>query len=72
MAGGSGRNEYADVRFLSPDIALVRSKLIRAGQQTSNGEVMADRHIDHLRVVERRDGRWQIVSHLISQANEKR
>lgn len=72
MAGESDDNEFADVVFLSPDIALIRSKLVRAGQKTSNGTAMPDRHIHHLRVLERRDGRWQIVSHLISQAKEKR
>ncbi len=72
MAGDSGGNEFADVSFLTPDIALLRSKLIRLEQQTSGGEVMPDRHIHHLRVLQRRDGKWQIVSHLISQAKEKR
>ena len=72
MAGESQRNDYEDVTFLSPTIALIRSRLTRVGQQMSSGEVMPDRHINHLRVVELRDGRWQIVSHLISQAHEKR
>ena len=72
MAGDSAGNEYNDVTFLSPDVAMVRSKLVRSGQQTSTGEVMPDRHINHLRVYQKRDGRWLIVSHLISQAKEKR
>lgn len=72
MAGDSAGNEYNDVTFLSPDVAMVRSKLVRSGQQTSSGEVMPDRHINHLRVYQKRDGRWLIVSHLISQAKEKR
>lgn len=72
MAGESQRNEYEEVTFLSPTIALIRSKLVRVGQKTGSGEVMPDRHIHHLRVVELRDERWQIVSHLISQAHEKR
>ena len=71
MAGDSGGNEYADVTFLSPDVALIRSKLVRAGQQTSTGTTMPDRHINHLRVLRRQGGKWQIVSHLISQAKEK-
>lgn len=71
MAGGSGGNEYADVTFLSPDVALIRSKLVRTGQKTSTGTTMPDRHINHLRVLQRRDGKWQVVSHLISQAKEK-
>ncbi len=72
MAGDSAENEYADVRFLGEDVAIVRSKLVRTGQRTSTGEAMPDRHINHLRVYEKRAGRWLIVSHLISQAQEKR
>lgn len=72
MAGDSAENEYTDIRFVGTDVAIVRSKLIRSGQQTSNGDVMPDRHINHLRVYEKNEGRWLIVSHLISQAKEKR
>jgi uncharacterized protein (TIGR02246 family) len=72
MAGDSGGNEFEDVTFLTPDVALLRSKLVRAGQKTSMGKAMPDRHIHHLRVLQRREGKWQIVSHLISQALEKR
>jgi len=71
MSGETGGNEYSDIRFLSPTIAVVRSKLVRKDQRTSTGELMPDRHINHLRVLERRNGTWQIVSHLISQAKEK-
>lgn len=71
MAGDSAGNEFADVVFLGPDVATVRSKLVRTGQQTSAEELMPDRHINHLRVLHRRAGRWVIVSHLISQAKEK-
>lgn len=72
MAGNSAGNEYADVTFLSADIAMVRSKLVRVGQETSTGETMPDRHINHLRVLERRGDRWLIVSHLIAQEQPKR
>lgn len=72
MAGTSAENEFTDIDFLSPDIAIVRSKLVRTGQQRSSGELMPDRHINHLRVYQKRDGRWLIVSHMISQAQEKR
>lgn len=72
MAGDSGDNEYEDVTFLSPDIALIRSKLVRTGQRTGAGTVMPDRNIHHLRVVQKLNGRWQIISHLISQAQPKR
>lgn len=72
MAGNSGENEFEDLTFLTPDVALLRSKLVREGQQMQNGETMPDRHVHHLRVFQRRNGEWQIVSHLISQAHEKR
>lgn len=72
MAGDSSDNEFADVTFVAPDVALIRSKLVRVGQERSDGTLMADRHINHLRVLQRREGRWLIVSHLISQAQEKR
>ena len=72
MAGTSSDNEFTDVTFLSPDVALIRSKLVRTGQRTSGGSLMPDRQNHHLRVLQRRGGKWQIVSHLISQAHEKR
>ena len=72
MAGDSAGHEYDDVRFLGPDVAMLRSKLVRTGQRTSEGEAMPDRHIHHLRVLERRGDDWVIVSHLISQAKQKR
>ena len=72
MAGTSSENEFSDVTFLAPDVALLRSKLVRTGQEMSNGSRMGDRHIHHRRVLEHRDGKWQIVSHLMSQAQEKR
>ena len=72
MSGDSGTNEFENITFVSPGVALLRTKLVRAGQQRSTGETMPDRHIHHLRVLEQRDGAWLIVSHLISQAQEKR
>ena len=71
VAGTSGQNEFEDVTFLTPDIALLRSKLVRTGQKTSTGKAMPDRHVHHLRVLKRQEGKWQIVSHLISQSHPK-
>ena len=71
MAGDSADNDYQDVTFLSKDVALIRSQLVRKGQLTGTGEAMRDRQINHLRVLHKRQGRWVIVSHLISQAKEK-
>ncbi len=72
MSGESTDNEFADITFIKPDVAIVRSKLVRAGQRTSDGSLMPDRHINHLRVLKKNDGEWLIVSHLISQAHQKR
>jgi uncharacterized protein (TIGR02246 family) len=72
MSGTSAENEFTDITFVKPDVAIVRSKLVRTGQRTSEGDVMPDRHINHLRIYEKRDGRWQVISHLISQAHDKR
>ena len=71
MAGDSEGNDYEDITFLSDDIALLRSRLSRIGQMTDTGEFMNDRPVNHLRVLQKRGGRWVIVSHLISQAKEK-
>jgi len=57
MAGQSEGHTYEDVTFLTPEVALIRSTLVRTGQGTGTGEVMADRHIHHLRVLHERDGR---------------
>lgn len=72
ITAGQSEYGYHDLAFLTPDIALLRSKAIVEGQRTMSGEPMDDRHIHHLRVFERRDGHWLIVSHLIAQAREKR
>ena len=71
MAGQSQENEVQEVSFLSDDVAIIRSRLVRTGQKTDSGEVMRDREINHLRVLQKRGGRWLVVSHLISQAKEK-
>ena len=33
MAGDSAGNEFSDISFLSVDVALIRSKLVRAGKR---------------------------------------
>jgi uncharacterized protein (TIGR02246 family) len=71
MAGESDGHQFNDMTFLNSDIALVRSKLVRTNQRTSSGQLMPDRHINHLRVYERRSGRWLIVSHMISQEQRR-
>ncbi len=70
----SGQNNYQDpdITFLSEEIALARSVNIRTGQQWPDGRPMNDRIINHLRVFKKSEGRWLCVSHMISQAHEKR
>ena len=72
MAGESESHEFDDITFLSSDVAVVRSKLVRLNQKTSTGLLMPDRHINHLRVYHRRSGQWLIVSHMISQRQPRR
>jgi len=71
MAGNSSDDGYQEVTFLTNNVALVRSQVLRKGQLTGTGQTMRDREINHLRVLHKNDGRWLIVSHLISQAKEK-
>lgn len=68
-----GKDNYKNeaVEFLSNEIALLRSINIRTGQKWSDGSLMKDRQINHLRVFQKIGNEWQIISHMINQANEK-
>lgn len=70
----AGKQNYVenDLTFLSDNIALLRSRNLREGQKYSNGQAMPDRDINHLRVYEKIEGQWKIVSHMISQAHVKK
>lgn len=68
---GSSRTAEKTVRFIRPDVALVTSLIERDGQMTASGEPLDTRRTSHLRVFQKRGGRWQIVSHLISDARSK-
>jgi uncharacterized protein (TIGR02246 family) len=59
-----------ELRFLRPDVALVRTRVERHGQLMPSGEPMGTRHTTHLRVFERAEAGWKIVSHLISDARD--
>jgi uncharacterized protein (TIGR02246 family) len=65
VTAGTTRYEYHDLKFISPEVALLRSRAIREGQQLADGTPEI-RHINHLRVFGRVEEGWQIVSHLIS------
>ena len=69
----SGKDNYTNekVEFLSSEVAILRSTNIRTGQKWADGSPMSDRRIHHLRVYRLMDGNWQIVSHMINQANDR-
>nr|WP_299175166.1 DUF4440 domain-containing protein [uncultured Allomuricauda sp.] len=69
-----GTDDYAndDVQFLTDNIALLRSTNVRTGQKWSDGTLMNDRYIHHLRVYQKINNEWKIISHMISQAQEKK
>jgi uncharacterized protein (TIGR02246 family) len=66
VMAGQTRYQYHDLSFVNPDVALLRSRAIRTGQQLPNGHTEAPRHINHLRVFVKHAGRWLILSHLIA------
>jgi uncharacterized protein (TIGR02246 family) len=68
---GRDRLVGQEVRFLGPDVALVRTHVERRGQLMPSGEPMGTRQTTHLRVFERSDEGWKIVSHLISDARDQ-
>ncbi|WP_422862072.1 YybH family protein [Flagellimonas sp. W118] len=70
----NGEDSYVndDVQFLTDNIAILRSTNVRTGQKWSDGTLMNDRYINHLRVYEKSNNEWKIISHMISQAQEKK
>ncbi|GAA5221295.1 YybH family protein [Membranihabitans marinus] len=66
----AGENNYKenDISFLSDSTAAVRSLNIRENQRWPDGRKMDDRSISHLRIYQRKEGRWLITHHMISQA----
>lgn len=65
VMAGDTEYEYHALQALGPDIALLRSRAIRTGQQLPDGTVEEPRRTNHLRVFKKTDGAWRIVSHLI-------
>lgn len=63
---------FSDLRFLSPEIATLRTHYARSGQAYETGATRPDRQMHHLRVFQNRDGEWLIVSHLIMQEQTRR
>lgn len=71
VMAGKSQTVQKTIRFIEPDVALVTSRVERVGQQTQAGETLATRKTSHLRVFVKSGGRWQIVSHLMSDARSK-
>lgn len=70
VMAGESRVVEQTVRFPSPDVAVATTLVERRGQQSANGEPLGPRQTSHLRVFLKTDGRWVIVSHLISDARD--
>ncbi len=67
---GNSKTVEQTVKFLKSDLATVVTRVEREGQKTQSGEALKVRKTSHLRVFMRKDGKWQIVNHLISDARE--
>ena len=59
-----------EIRFLSDDVAIVRTRVERTGQATPDGRPLGPRSTHHLRVFAKHGDQWVIVSHLISDARD--
>ncbi len=69
----AGKTQYSppEIRFVSNELALVRTAARRTGQQTKAGEELGVRQTTHLRVFEKQPDGWRIISHLISDARNR-
>jgi uncharacterized protein (TIGR02246 family) len=70
VMAGRDRVVGQEVRFVGRDVALAKTRVERIGQLTASGEPLGIRHTSHLRVFQRTEGGWKIVSHLISDARD--
>ena len=70
VMSGKSKTVEKTVRFIKPDVALVESRVEREGQEMKSGEKLETRKTSHLRVFAKSNGKWQIVSHLISDARD--
>jgi hypothetical protein len=58
-------------RVLNNTNLIVYTTVIRKGQQMPDGSIFRDRQTTHLRVFQQGRDRWEIKSHLISDARDK-
>jgi uncharacterized protein (TIGR02246 family) len=70
---GAGRlvgPPQVSVRFLGDDVAVVKTYIEREGQETVAGAQLPIRRNHSLKVLERRHGRWLIVSEMYMDARD--
>jgi uncharacterized protein (TIGR02246 family) len=70
---GAGRlvgPPQVSIRFLGDDVAVVKTYIEREGQQSVEGAELPIRRNHSLKVLERQDGRWLIVSEIYMDARE--
>jgi uncharacterized protein (TIGR02246 family) len=61
----------ASVRFLGDDVAVAKTYLERAGQQTVDGETLPVRRNHSLKVLAKEAGTWRIVSDIYMDARDE-
>jgi uncharacterized protein (TIGR02246 family) len=71
VMAGRGKVLEQSIRFIQPNVALVRTKVERTGQLTPSGETLGPRETSHLRVFLKLGNNWKIISHLISDARSR-
>jgi uncharacterized protein (TIGR02246 family) len=69
MAGQSKTAEQS-VRMVTPNVAIVTTRVERVGQLTPTGEQLGTRQTSHVRVLLKAGNEWKIISHLISDARD--
>ena len=70
VVAGQSKTAEQSIRSIKPDVALVVTRVERAGQRTPSGSELGTRQTSHLRVLMKSEGRWKIISHLISDARD--
>ncbi|HEY1652731.1 MAG TPA: SgcJ/EcaC family oxidoreductase [Acidimicrobiales bacterium] len=69
-AGAPVAPPEASVRFIGDDVAVAKTYLERAGQQTSDGTTLPVRRNHSLKVLAKEAGRWRIVSDIYMDARD--
>jgi uncharacterized protein (TIGR02246 family) len=69
-AGAPVKPPEASVRFLGDDVAVAKTYLERAGQETSVGETLPVRRNHSLKVLRKEGGTWRIVSDIYMDARD--